>query len=106
MSPEEINHALEHADSEEDQVYIIEAYLLTKEQKKALKKHKLSVSKLLNGRYDCSLEGCVIETFFKPWNQKLGKKEFTEEPIAAKMMESIQETFKDIMGEDAEIRFE
>jgi len=62
-------------DSEEYQVEAIEKHLLTEEQRKLMFDHRLTIEKVLNGRYG-EQEGPIVIKIFKEWNDKLGFKLF------------------------------
>jgi hypothetical protein len=58
-------------------VAAIERWLLTEEQRKAMFDHRLSIEKMLNGRYVDSLGvGMLVAGIFEEWNKKLGFKAF------------------------------
>jgi hypothetical protein len=99
--PNPVMEALESADDEGQDVAIINEYLLTPEQDKWLRRNRLNVSDLMNGRYDVGLDNEIHEKFFKAWNAKLGpdsngKPYFIEEPMGMAMLDSINKMAKDL----------
>jgi len=65
-----------------EEAYLVEAiekFLLTDDQRKWIMDERLSIEKMLNGRY--AGEGRQydsVKSIFKEWNQKLGFKRFNE----------------------------
>jgi hypothetical protein len=58
-------------------VEAIEKWLLTEEQRKIMFDNRLSIEKMLNGRYPCSDEMYkVVHGIYDAWNAKLGFKKF------------------------------
>jgi hypothetical protein len=57
-------------------VAAIERWLQTEEQRKGLFDHRLSIEKMLNGRYVSSDVGDFVESLFTAWNEKLGFEAF------------------------------
>ncbi len=59
-----------------DEEYLVEAierWLLTEDQRKKLFEHRLSVEKILNGRYyGAGKEGAFVRSLYDDWNTKLG----------------------------------
>ena len=60
---------------EEYLVQAIEKHLQTEDQRKRLFDARLSVEKILNGRYYGEQEP-LVQAIYNEWNQKLGFKEF------------------------------
>jgi hypothetical protein len=56
-------------------VEAIERHLLTEDQRKRMFDARLSIEKMLNGRYP-SDQSPVVQAFFDEWNTKLGFKTF------------------------------
>ncbi len=69
--PNPVMEALECSDDEDQTCEIIRADLVTPEQGEWLKSHDLSVSDLLNGRYDVGLDNEIRAKLFGAWNAKL-----------------------------------
>ena len=62
---------------EEYLIQAIEKWLLTEDQRKQLFEHRLSVEKILNGRYyGGGAEGTFVHGLYDAWNAKLGFKSF------------------------------
>ena len=74
---EEIIYELEHPDHEEPIVDIIKEYLRTDEQRRWMETQDLTIADILNGRF-CGTEATVmiIESMFRDWNEKIGKRIF------------------------------
>ena len=60
---------------EEYLVQAIEKHLLTEDQRKVMFHYRLSIEKMLNGRYLSSISP-VVEKIYGEWNAKLGFKSF------------------------------
>ena len=56
---------------EEYLVAAVEKWLLTEKQRERMFHARLSVEKMLNGRYPCS-QALAVRDFFEEWNAKLG----------------------------------
>jgi|SRR5581483_1310652 len=82
--------------SEEQQVSLIKASLLTPEQSQWLIQNHLTVADLLNGRYSVDLEHTIHQKFYKHWNDQLEAngldRSFSETEIGQAMLDSIQKT--------------
>lgn len=107
--PNPVMEALECSDDEDQTCEIIRASIVTPEQGEWLKSHDLSVSDLLNGRYDVGLDNEIHAKFFKAWNAKLGKGSngefyFMGEPMGEAMLDSIGKTLKDLGMEGFEFK--
>lgn len=82
--------------TENVQVQLIRATLLTPAQERWLVEHKLGIADLLNGRYAIVLEEHIHQNFYKPWNDILQQNGlercFSEESLGQAMVDSIQKT--------------
>ena len=75
---EQIQWWFQHDDSGEEWVVAaIERHLQSEEQRKGMFDRRLSIEKILNGRYTGDQEPFVRQTL-KEWNEKLGVKVFSE----------------------------
>lgn len=66
----------------DDEVYLVEAiekHLQTEEQRKQIFDARLSIEKMLNGRYGSDKQEILVNKIFKEWNTKLGFKSFLED---------------------------
>lgn len=61
---------------EEYLIALIKKYLITKEQRAILIANDWEITDILNGRIPCGVLDMLDKEFFKPWNEKLGWKEF------------------------------
>ena len=61
-------------DNESYLVEAIERYLLTEDQRKLMFDARLSIEKILNGRYS---DSSVVDVIVAEWNAKLGFKAFS-----------------------------
>lgn len=77
---EEVAEFWRNEDFYEEQYLVeaIERWLLTEDQRKRLFDMRLSIEKILNGRYPCNDEYCnFVRQIFKEWNDKLGFESFS-----------------------------
>lgn len=57
-------------------VAAIEKHLLTEEQRQLMFAHRLTIEKMLNGRYGDGEIGKAVQSIYDAWNAKLGYKSF------------------------------
>ncbi len=84
-------------------VQFIKDYLLTPNQKAFLQEHDISVTDCLCGRTPIDLSKAIYRNLYRPWNDKLGYKQFSDD---TELGQSLLDSIRNMVGPDIQISFE